>query len=70
MMKITRKSLFTGVVRTLELPITEAQVLAYWNGALLQEAFPSCTPGEREFFKTGVTDEEWDAAFGDSEGEE
>lgn len=66
-MNITRKSIISGVVRTIDLPITEAQVLAYEQGELLQNAFPNLTPGQREFFKSGITDEEWDSCFGEDE---
>jgi hypothetical protein len=66
-MQVTRTSPFTGVTRTLDLNITEAQVSAYNAGALLQNAFPALNADEREFFKTGITGEEWDQAFGGSE---
>lgn len=68
-MNITRTSMFTGITRTLDLPITEEQIAAYQNGALLQDAFPNLSPGDREFIKTGVTDEEWKEAFGGGEEE-
>lgn len=51
----------------MELAITEAQVQAYNNGALLQNAFPNLNADEREFFKTGITPQEWDAQFGGDE---
>ncbi|HUW46113.1 MAG TPA: hypothetical protein VMW50_10020 [Dehalococcoidia bacterium] len=59
-MNITRTSPFTGITRTLDIPVTEEQVQAYQNGELIQRAFPHLSPGEREFIKTGITDEEWD----------
>jgi len=63
---ITRTSTFTGTTHTLWLPVTEEQLNAYYNGGLLlQDAFPHLSAGEREFIKTGVTDEEWKAAFGE-----
>ena len=62
-MQITRKSNLTGVVRTVDLAVTEAQMLAYAHGALLQEAFANLTADEREFIKTGITQEEWDKVF-------
>ena len=34
-------------------------MLAYDQGALLQDAFPTLGAPEREFIKTGVTAEEW-----------
>jgi hypothetical protein len=66
-MQITRTSIATNVTRTIELPITVQQVDAYVNGALLQDAFPNLSADEREFFKTGITAEEWDAMFGEQE---
>lgn len=66
-MNITRKSIISGVVRTIDLPITEAQVLAYEQGELLQNAFRNLTPAQREFYKTGITDEEWESCFGGDE---
>jgi hypothetical protein len=66
-MKVTRRSVLTGIVRTLDLNITDDEVEAYNSGVLIQDAFPNLTPGEREFIKTGITDEEWDQAFGTDE---
>jgi hypothetical protein len=68
-MKVTRTSPFTGITRTLDLNITEAQVSAYNAGALLQNAFPTLNADEREFYKTGITGEEWDQMFGGSKEE-
>jgi hypothetical protein len=62
-MQIARKSPFSGRLHTMELPVTEQQILDYKNGAMIQDAFPNLTPAEREFFKTGITPEEWDEAF-------
>jgi len=64
-MIVTRTSPFTGVTRSLDLNITAAQVARYKNGWLLQDAFPNLSAGDREFFKTGITDEEWKAQFGE-----
>jgi hypothetical protein len=66
-MKVTRTSPFSKITRTLDLDITEAQVEAYANGALLHNAFPNLNADEREFYKTGITGEEWDQLFGGSE---
>jgi len=59
-MKITRTSPFTGITRTKEIDITPEQVEAYNNGEVIQRAFPHLSAGDREFIKTGITDEEWD----------
>lgn len=62
-MLITRTSIFSRLTRTLDLPVTEDQVLAHENGALLQDAFPNLTAEEREFCKTGMTAEECNQMF-------
>ena len=69
-MTITRKSTYSGITRSKELDITEAQLKAYNNGALLQNAFPNLSAGDREFFKSGMTDEEWNELFGGEEHDE
>lgn len=33
---------------------------AYRKGALLQNAFPTFTPSQREFFNTGICDKCWE----------
>ena len=60
------QSAASGRVHNRILEITEAQVYDWANGASIQDAMPSLTPGEREFLLTGITDEEWDALFSDS----
>ena len=69
-MKITRTSMFSGVERTLDLPITEAQLSDWKAGTLIQNAMPELTADEREFVMTGVTTEEWDDEFGDEEDDQ
>lgn len=66
-MNITRKSPFSGRENTLDLDITAAQIQDYQNGALLQDAFPHLTADEREFYKTGITEAEWEELFGSEE---
>jgi hypothetical protein len=58
-MNVTRKSLISGKLHTLDLPVTEAELRAYEEGALLQDAFPHLPPPQREFIKSGITPEEW-----------
>ena len=69
-MRFTRTSMFTGITRTRDLPVTQDQVTAWVNGAMIQDAFPNLSAGDREFIMTGVTDEEWDEAFGEDEDED
>ena len=59
-MKITRTNPFNGEVNTLDIPVTEEQVQAYMDGALIQNAFPNLSAGDREFIKTGITEESWE----------
>ena len=66
-MKITRTSLATGTTRTLDLPITKLQLEVWKRGVLIQNAFPNLSPDEREFLKTGITSEEWEAMFAGEE---
>lgn len=60
-MEITRKSLFSGVVRTRELDVTQEQIDEWENGALIQNVFPHLSEDDREFLMTGMTADEWDA---------
>ena len=66
-MKVTRTSAFTGIVHTLDLPITDSDLRAWHEGMLIQDACPDLTAEEREFIMTGVTPEEWTAEFGEEE---
>lgn len=66
-MTITRKSPLTGVTRTKEINVTEEQLWAWQNGALIQDAMPQLSADDREFVKTGITGEEWDQLFGGAE---
>ena len=66
-MLITRKSMLSGIERSLEIPVTKEQIDKWESGALAREAFPNITPTQREFIMTGVTDDEWDNAFSDED---
>ena len=64
-MLITRKSLISGNINTMSLPITEEQYTAWEQGTLVQNAMPHLTPDEREFVMSGITPEEWAETFGE-----
>lgn len=65
-MEITRTSMVTGIQRTLNLDVTPEQLASYQaGGLLLQDAFPNLSAADREFIKTGVTNDEWQQLFGD-----
>ena len=67
-MRITKKSILTGKTRTIDLPITEAQLARYHDGAVpIQVALPHLSLEQHEFLLTGIVPEEWAI---DGEGEE
>lgn len=68
-MKITRKSQISGTMNTMDLDVTEAQVIEFESGVFVQDAFPNLTAGEREFILTGITPEEWAKVFPPEEKE-
>lgn len=62
----TRTSQLSGETRSMEIPITNEDWEAYKNSnKLIQDAFPDLSSDQREFLMTGITPEEWDAAFKD-----
>ena len=65
MMLITRKSLISGNINSMSLPITEEQYTAWEQGTLVQVAMPHLSPDEREFVMTGITPTEWAETFGE-----
>lgn len=62
-MIITRISEYSCITRSLELDTNQEEILKYIHGALLQDAFPRLSDDEREFFKSGITPEEWQEMF-------
>lgn len=67
-MIVTRKSMLSGIERSIDLPITEEQVRR-WNAreGYIQEIFSNLSADEREFIMTGITAEEWDDTFKEAE---
>lgn len=63
-MLITKKSLLTGKVHTMDLPCTQEQIDSWRNGELIQNAMPQLDAQQREFLISGSTPEEWDEVFG------
>jgi len=67
-MLITRTSTATGIVRTMDLPVTEEQLIMYaTTNALIQDVFPNLTADQREFIVSGMTEDEWEQIFGEYE---
>ena len=65
-MKITRTSPISGITRTKDIPVTQAQ-MDEWNGPVkkhVQHIFANLSADDREFIFSGITAEEWDELFG------
>lgn len=63
-MLVIRRSPLTGQENEMKMDLTPEQVEAYeMSGMSIQRAFPHLTQAEREFFKTGYTQEDWDKMF-------
>ena len=62
-MLITRTSRISGETRAIDLPVTDQQLADYAAGGFLQDVFRDLLPWQREFIKSGVTDEEWQDAL-------
>jgi hypothetical protein len=62
-MFITRTCPITGKRNTLDIPVTEAQILRWKSGELIQRAMPKLTSDEREFIMTGILPHVWDSLF-------
>jgi hypothetical protein len=63
---VTRTSPFTGITRTLDLPVTFEQMRKFNSGeGYVQDIFSNLTAGEREFILTGISDDEWSEHIGE-----
>ena len=69
-MIITRKSMLSGTVYTKDLDVTQEQLVAWEEGALVQDAFPNLSADDREFIKTGISAQEWQQVSGCQECDE
>lgn len=65
-MKIRRKCPFSKpvVYNEMEIDVTVEQLVAWDNGALIQDAMPHISNEEREFIMTGITPQKWEEKFG------
>jgi hypothetical protein len=67
-MQIIRKSPVSNEVHSMHLEISQQQWIRYLHGeGLIQDIFPNLTADEREFIKSGITDEEWEVLFDTTE---
>ena len=64
-MLITKKSIVSGVINTMELKVTPQQMERFNGGyELTQNIFPHLSSEEREFLISGMIPTEWDSIFG------
>jgi len=65
-MLITKTSNLTGKINSREIPVT-AEAYEAWrtrrDTRMVQDAFPELSAEDREFLLSGITPEEWSAAF-------
>ena len=66
MIQVTRQSVITKKINTMELPITQEHLDLYETvgDILIQDAFPNLDAEQREFILTGITPQEWNDTFG------
>jgi hypothetical protein len=69
-MKITKTSQLTGKTHTLDINVTESELMRIENrmisGELIQRIVPNLSRSDREFLMTGSTKEEWIGIFGEN----
>lgn len=64
-MFIQKRSMISGKINEMELPITTDQLEDWQSGRLIQHAMPHLNDEQREFLMTGVTPQEWIKQFGE-----
>ena len=71
MIQVTRQSVITKKINTMELPITQEHLDIYETvgDILIQDAFPNLNAEQREFLLSGITPQEWTKYIGDSNDE-
>lgn len=63
-MKITRKSTISGIVRVRNIPVDPEDYMAWEDGgAAIHDAMPYLSDEDRDFILSGITSEEWRAAW-------
>ena len=62
MIRLTKKSPFSGKVNSMVLDTTKEALNEYYNGSdrLVHIIFPDLNADEREFIMTGYTAEDWE----------
>jgi hypothetical protein len=72
MIQVTRQSIVTRKMNTMELPILQEHLDIYdtVGDILVQDAFPNLDKGQREFLISGITPQEWNETFGEEGDDE
>jgi hypothetical protein len=67
MIQVTRQSVLTRQMNTMELPISQEHLDIYdtVGDILVQDAFPNLDKEQREFLLSGITPQEWNKYIGD-----
>ena len=67
MIQVTRQSVLTRKINTMELPISQEHLDMYdtVGDILVQDAFPNLDKGQREFLISGITPQEWNKYIGE-----
>ena len=58
-MKITKRSFWTGLEHTLDLPISDDQIQQLLDGGHIDTVLSNLTAAEREFVISGITEDEY-----------
>ena len=69
MIQVTRQSVLTRQMNTMELPISQEHLDIYdtVGDILVQDAFPNLDKEQREFLISGITPQEWNKTFGEDD---
>ena len=72
MIQVTRQSVLTRKINTMELPISQEHLDMYdtVGDILVQDAFPNLNAEQREFLLSGITPQEWKDTFGEDEDDD
>jgi len=72
MIQVTRLSVLTRKMNTMELPISQEHLDIYdtVGDILVQDAFPNLDKEQREFLISGITPQEWNNTFGEEEDDD
>ena len=66
-MLVNKRSMVSGKWHVMELPVTKDQIRRWMSGEFIQNAMPNLDDEQREFLMTGITPDEWNSNFGETE---